>query len=106
MRLEVAFLASAVTLAPASHPAYAAAAPQDPVVQAAPAPSGALPLPAVACGQQVPAPATPPPAGSGPIFYGYMLCFEKQGGMPVIDANTYVFYIQARPSNSRENRWI
>jgi outer membrane protein insertion porin family len=35
-----------------------------------------------------------------------MLCFEKQGGAPVIDANTYVFYIQARPSNSRENRWI
>jgi outer membrane protein insertion porin family len=34
-----------------------------------------------------------------------MLCFEKQGGAPVIDANTYVYYIQARPSNSRENRW-
>jgi outer membrane protein insertion porin family len=67
---------------------------------------GVLPLPAVICGQQVPAPATPPPAGSGPIFYGYMLCFEKQGGSPVIDANTYVYYIQARPSNSRENRWI
>ena len=65
-----------------------------------------LPLPAVVCGQQVPAPASPPPAGSGPIFYGYMLCFEKQGGTPVIDANTYVYYIQARPSNSRENRWI
>ena len=68
--------------------------------------AGALPLPAVVCGQQVPAPACPPPAGSGPIFYGYMLCFEKQGGTPVIDANTYVYYIQARPSNSRENRWI
>ncbi len=74
-----------------------------------PAPSapqpGVLVLPAVVCGQQVPGPATPPPAGSGPIFYGYMLCFEKQGGSPVIDANTYVYYIQARPSNSRENRW-
>ena len=67
--------------------------------------AGVLSLPGVVCGQQVPAPATMPPAGSGPIFYGYMLCFEKQGGSPVIDANTYVYYIQARPSNSRENRW-
>jgi outer membrane protein insertion porin family len=67
---------------------------------------GVLALPAVVCGQQVPAPANPPPAGSGPIFYGYMLCFEKQGGSPVIDAQTYVYYIQARPSSSRENRWI
>src|SRR5688572_20598400 len=105
MRLEVAFLAGAVALAAAGQPAFAAAAPQNPAVQT-PAPPGALPLPAVVCGQQVPAPATPPPAGSGPIFYGYMLCFEKQGGMPVIDANTYVYYIQARPSSSRENRWI
>ena len=78
--------------------------PQNPSVESPQA--GVLPLPAVVCGQQVPAPASPPPAGSGPIFYGYMLCFEKQGGSPVIDANTYVYYIQARPSNSRENRWI
>ena len=35
-----------------------------------------------------------------------MLCFEKQGGTSVIDPNTYLYYIQARPSNSRENRWI
>ena len=77
---------------------------QNPAV-GAPQP-GVLTLPAVVCGQQVPAPATPPPAGSGPIFYGYMLCFEKQGGSPVIDAQTYVYYIQARPSNSRENRWV
>ena len=34
-----------------------------------------------------------------------MLCFEKQGGTSVIDPNTYLYYIQARPSNSRENRW-
>jgi outer membrane protein insertion porin family len=106
MRLEVVFLAGAVTLVAAGQPAFAAAPPQNPAIQAAPAPVDALPLPAVVCGQQVPAPATPPPAGSGPIFYGYMLCFEKQGGMPVIDANTYVYYIQARPSSSRENRWV
>jgi outer membrane protein insertion porin family len=79
-------------------------APQNPAVEAGAA--GVLPLPAVVCGQQVPAPASPPPAGSNTIFYGYMLCFEKQGGTPVIDAQTYTYYIQARPSSSRENRWI
>jgi outer membrane protein insertion porin family len=66
----------------------------------------AQPLPATVCDQTVPAPAVNPPAGSGPIFYGYVLCFAKQGGNPVIDPNTYVFYIQAKPSVSRENRWI
>ena len=95
---------AAQTPAPATpNPAPAEQQKQTPA-PSAPQP-GVLPLPAVVCGQQVPSPASPPPAGSGPIFYGYMLCFEKQGGSPVIDANTYVYYIQARPSNSRENRW-
>ena len=99
MRLLSVFFVAVLALTGAD-----ARAAQNPAAQdAAP---GVLPLPAVVCGQQVPAPASPPPPGSGPIFYGYMLCFEKQGGAPVIDANTYVYYIQARPSNSRENRWI
>ena len=46
------------------------------------------------------------PGRLGPHLLRHMLCFEKQGGSPVIDAQTYVYYIQARPSNSRENRWI
>jgi outer membrane protein insertion porin family len=124
MRLFVAFLTAVVAIhgaraaaqapvtplpaAGSQPPSPSAPVPQgasrNPAVEAAQ--SGVLALPAVVCGQQVPAPATPPPAGSGPIFYGYMLCFEKQGGSPVIDAQTYVYYIQARPSNSRENRWI
>jgi outer membrane protein insertion porin family len=92
--------------APQPSPPAAAAAgqAQNPAVEASQ--PGVLPLPAVVCGQQVPAPATPPPASAAPVFYGYMLCFEKQGGVPVIDAQTYVYYIQARPSSSRENRWI
>ena len=107
MRLLSVFLVAVWALAAADARAQAASPaspPQNPSEQASPA--GVLPLPATVCGQQVPAPASPPPAGSGPIFYGYMLCFEKQGGAPVIDANTYVYYIQARPSNSRENRWV
>jgi outer membrane protein insertion porin family len=94
----------AQTPAPVTQPPAPSAPQPNPAVEAPQA--GVLPLPAVVCGQQVPAPATPPPAGSGPIFYGYVLCFEKQGGSPVIDAQTYVYYIQARPSSSRDNRWI
>jgi outer membrane protein insertion porin family len=98
----VAFAASAAGQTPSQPPQPAA----DPAGQAAPLTAVAQPLPAVLCGQQVPAPATPPPTDRGPIFYGYMLCFEKQGGTSVIDPNTYLYYIQSRPSNSRENRWI
>ncbi len=104
----LASAASAVAQAP-SPAASQPPAPQIPATQPSlpvTAPQAvALPLPAVLCGQQVPAPASPPPASSGAVFYGYMLCFEKQGGTSVIDPNTYLYYIQARPSNSRENRW-
>jgi len=31
------------------------------------------------CGQQVPAPATLPPAGSGPVLYLIAVCFPTQG---------------------------
>jgi outer membrane protein insertion porin family len=77
--------------------------------QAAPALQAAgdqpIALPAVVCGQQVPE-LKPPPPGSPAIFYGFLLCFEKQGGQPVIDPNTYVYYIQSRGSVSGENRWV
>ena len=52
------------------------------------------------CGQPVPAPRTLPPAGSGPVVYQVVPCFEKQGGFPVVEANTYLYYIEMRPSVS------
>src|SRR5262245_34030281 len=71
-----------------------------------PAAEEVLHLPATVCNQQVPEPSKQPPAGSSTILYGFMLCFEKQGGFPVIEANTYLYYIQLRPSDSRVDRWI
>src|SRR5262249_34098912 len=65
-----------------------------------------LHLPATVCNQQVPEPTKQPPIGSPTILYGFMLCFEKQGGFPVIEANTYLYYIQIRPSDSRVDRWV
>ena len=65
-------------------------------------------LPASICGLQVGAPANLPPAGSPPLLYTILLCFEKQGNVPVIDSNTYVYYLELakRVSAPSENRWV
>ena len=70
----------------------------------APAPSPAPPGQVTVCGQPVAAPETPPPAGSGPVVFKVVLCFEKQGGYPVLEANAYLYYIQLRPSAGGE--WV
>jgi outer membrane protein insertion porin family len=63
-------------------------------------------LPATICNQTVPAPASLPPAGSPPVVTAVMLCFEKQGGYSVIEAQTYVYYIQLHGSRPSMNDWI
>jgi outer membrane protein insertion porin family len=71
------------------------------------APSGeAQPLPATICNQQVPEPARLPPANSPAVLTAIMLCFEKQGGSPVVEANTYLYYMQAKGSRPSLNEWI
>jgi outer membrane protein insertion porin family len=107
--------ASLVALSVAA-PAYAQAAPQGnptPAVQtpAAPSPdssSAPVDLPATICGLTVPPPAKLPPAGSPPVVYQLMPCFEKQGGFPVIEANTYLYYIElkSRVSLPSADRWV
>jgi outer membrane protein insertion porin family len=58
------------------------------------------------CGLSVPAPVKLPPAGSKPVFLAMTLCFDKQGGASLIDPQTYLFYIQVRPSEPSRDRWI
>ena len=60
------------------------------------------------CGQPVPVPRTLPPAGSAPVVYQVVPCFEKQGGFPVVEANTYLYYIEmkSRLSNSQTGKWV
>jgi len=84
---------------------------QAPPSQALPAVSSPAPgqiqnLPATICNQTVPAPASQPPAGSPPVVTAVMLCFEKQGGYSVIEAQTYVYYIQLHGSRPSMNEWI
>ena len=35
-----------------------------------------------------------------------MLCFEKQGGSPVVEANTYLYYLQLRGSQPSTGNWL
>ena len=41
-----------------------------------------------------------------PCSTAVMLCFEKQGGSPVVEANTYLYYMQAKGSRPSLNEWI
>jgi outer membrane protein insertion porin family len=57
------------------------------------------------CGQDVPAPAALPPANSPPVVYLFGPCFEAQGGASVIEPETYLYYIQLKPSQPSQGNW-
>jgi outer membrane protein insertion porin family len=63
-------------------------------------------VPADVCGMHLAAPSALPPAGSGPVLLAIVLCFERQGGQSLIEPQTYLTYIQTRPSVPAANRWI
>src|ERR1043166_10202859 len=66
----------------------------------------AQPLPpATVCGQQ-PVPLAQPPAGSGPVVLYVAPCFEAQGNQSVIEGQTYLFYIQLKPSTPSQGNWV
>ncbi|MEO6213221.1 MAG: BamA/TamA family outer membrane protein [Vicinamibacterales bacterium] len=98
-------------LAPLNQAFQATTAPQ-----VTPPPAGAalqsteqpLTLPATVCGLEVPAPAAPPPAGTPTVMYINLLCFEKQGGVPVIEGETYLYYIELKNNVSvpSAGRWV
>jgi outer membrane protein insertion porin family len=52
------------------------------------------------------APAKLPPVGSAPLVRFIQLEFPTQGGQSVIDAQTYLYYIQTRPSSSINGTWV
>src|SRR5436190_892005 len=83
--------------APTVPPATAA---QSPAPQAPAAPAQ---LPAVAaatgqsvCGLPIPPPSRLPPANSKPVVFLVVPCFQKQGGSPVVEAQTYLYYIEMK----------
>ncbi len=64
----------------------------------------ALP-PANVCGQQI-APRAQPAAGSAPVVLFIAPCFEAQGNASVIEAQTYLYYIQQKASVPSQNQWV
>ena len=67
--------------------------------------------------QPVPAPPSPvaaaqagevrqPDAGSGPVLSEIELAFPRQGGTSVIEPQTYLYYIQVRPSRPSADVWV
>ena len=53
----------------------------------------------------MPPPAALPPANSPPVVYLYGPCFEAQGGASVIEPETYLYYIQLKPSQPSQGNW-
>jgi outer membrane protein insertion porin family len=85
-------------------PAQGQPAPQLPAV--APAPRAATS--STVCGLSIPAPANLPPAGSAPVVYQVVPCFQKQGGTSVVEPYTYLYYIEMKNHVSvpSANRWV
>ncbi len=54
----------------------------------------------------MPPPARLPPAGSPPVIYQIAPCFQKQGGVSSVEPQTYLYYIQTRPSQPSQNIWV
>jgi outer membrane protein insertion porin family len=84
---------------PLQNPPAASTQPSDPTP---------IKLPATVCDLQVPAPSTPPPAGSPPLLYTALACFAAQGGASVIDPGTYVYYMEVvkHASVPEEKKWV
>jgi len=47
------------------------------------------------CGSEVPPPVAQPPANSGPVVYLLVPCFEAQGNITLVDAETYLLHARA-----------
>jgi outer membrane protein insertion porin family len=62
--------------------------------------------PSTVCGMPIPPPAKLPPAGSAPIVYVLIPCFDKQGGASVVEPQTYLYYMNVRPSLPSQDRWV
>jgi len=71
-----------------------------------PAPSGQAANPTTVCGSPIPAPAALPPANSGPVLYQIVPCFEAQGNQTLVDLQTYLYYIQLKPSRPSQGVWV
>jgi outer membrane protein insertion porin family len=58
------------------------------------------------CGQPIAPPAQLPPAGSEPVVFLVAVCFSAQGDVSAIEPETYLYYIQLRPSLPSRGQWV
>ena len=58
------------------------------------------------CGVPVPEPANLPPEGSGPVVYFIAPCFLAQGNVSSVEPQTYLYYMQLRPSQPSQDLWV
>ena len=58
------------------------------------------------CGVPVNPPSNLPPAGSGPVVWIMGPCFMAQGNVSTVEAQTYLYYMQLRPSQPSQNVWV
>src|SRR5690242_17690530 len=115
LNLRTIFAAAVLAAAPialaAQPPSPSATASQGPAptgqAPAAQTP-GAVRAVQTVCGLTVPEPSNLPPPGSGPVVYQVVPCFQKQGGSPVVDAQTYLYYMEMTRNVSipSSNRWV
>lgn len=68
---------------------------------------GAAPRTVEVCGLQASEPQNLPPAGSGPMVWLKVLCFERQGNVSLVDPATYLYYTQLESSRpDSEGVWV
>ena len=93
--------------------AAVAGAPVSAAGQIVPVPGAVLPVGAPlpttrleVCDIPIPPPAAVPPAGSGPVVYQLIPCFEKQDNVSLVPPDTYVFYLRLPPSQPSQGLWV
>src|SRR5262245_42011667 len=86
-------------------PALAASAPA-PVPGAQVSNDAQTPITKTPCGSSVAAPFALPPPGSPPFVWILQPCFNSQGGFSTIENETYMYYIQLRTSQTRQNQFV
>ena len=58
------------------------------------------------CHLPIPPPAQEPAAGTPPVIFHIVPCFETQGNVSMVEPETYLHYIQTPVSRPSRNEWI
>jgi outer membrane protein insertion porin family len=103
--LRVITLAAVTTLVPFTASAQVLPLPGVSVPTAPSQPEGPTTSLTV-CDLSIPPPATLPPAGSAPVVYLLIPCFERQDNVSLVPPETYVFYLRLPPSQPSQGLWV